>query len=93
MRDLTSVRLIHLKAALFCVLGVLASSGILLACPSVEVALLLVVAIWAFARLYFYAFFVIGHYVDPAFRYRGLLSVALYFARGRSVASKTVAKR
>ena len=48
--------------------------------------LLLAVCVWAFCRAYYFAFYVIGHYVDPGYRFSGLLSAVRYlwrFRRGR----------
>ena len=38
-------------------------------------------AIWSFCRAYYFAFYVIEHYVDPAFRFAGLLDFAKYLLR------------
>jgi hypothetical protein len=70
--DLTSPRLMYLKAALFLVIGLLASAGILIELPSLKIAGLLGLAIWGFARAYYFAFYVIEHYVDSSRRYSGL---------------------
>jgi hypothetical protein len=40
--------------------------------------LLLAIAVWCFARFYYFAFYVIEHYVDPGFRFSGLWSFARY---------------
>ena len=54
MGDIKDVRLLYLKGLLFLLLGGL-SVGLLLALhPSLTVALLLGVAIWAFARAYYF---------------------------------------
>ena len=72
MADLTDPRAIKLKGILFLVLGILASALLLVEAPSFRVAGLLVIAIWSFCRFYYFAFYVIQHYVDPAFRFAGL---------------------
>ena len=78
MRDLSNPRWIKLKGLLFLFLG-LASSALLLAeLPSLRVAALLCLAIWAFCRAYYFAFYVIQHYVDPSYRFSGLWSAARY---------------
>jgi hypothetical protein len=76
--DLTNVRLLYLKGGLFVMGGVLASAALLLECPSVKVAALLVLAVWCFARAYYFAFYVIQHYADPAYRFAGLSSFVRY---------------
>jgi type IV secretory pathway TrbD component len=72
-KDLTSARLMYLKAGLFVLSGLLASSVILLDHPSLKVAALLGLAVWSFARAYYFAFYVVEHYIDPTHRYAGLL--------------------
>ena len=79
MRDLTSPRLMALKAALFVTVGCLAGAAILIECPSLKVAGLLALVAWAFARAYYFAFYVVGKYVDPSFKFAGLGSVARYW--------------
>ena len=81
--DLSDARLIYLKGALFVVLGVVAATGILLESPSWRVAAMLAVAIWAFCRAYYFAFYVIGKYVDPGYRFAGLIDFARYLLRRR----------
>jgi hypothetical protein len=44
---------------------------------------LLIIAVWAFCRFYYFAFYVIEHYVDPSYRYSGLASFARYLIRRR----------
>ena len=83
MRTITSPRLLYIKAALFLAAGVIASAAILLANPSLKVALLLAVAVWSFARAYYFAFYVVEHYADPAYRFAGLLDFSRYLLRRR----------
>ena len=40
-------------------------------------ALFLALTIWAFCRAYYFAFYVIEHYVDPGFKYAGLWDFVL----------------
>ena len=79
--DITNRRVLFLKAGLFVVAGLLASAGVLLEHPTLKVALLLAIAIWCFARAYYFAFYVMQHYVDPSFRFAGLLSLVAYLVR------------
>ena len=71
----------YLKATLFLVVGVTACAIILLDHPSWKVAALLALAIWAFARAYYFAFYVVQHCIDPAFRFAGLGSVIAHALR------------
>ena len=81
MRDLTSPAWIKLKGGLFLLLGLLACTLILVSCPTLQVGGLLIVAVWASCRFYYFAFYVIEHYVDPTYRFAGLLSFARYWMR------------
>lgn len=76
--DITNPRILKLKGGLFLILGLL-SGGILLAiAPEWRVLLLLAICIWAFSRFYYFAFYVLQHYADPAFRYSGILDLVRY---------------
>ncbi len=83
MADIKSPRLLYAKAALFVLCGVMASGLILVEMPTVKVALLLGIAIWCFARAYYFAFYVIQHYIDPSYRFAGLWSFVSYVLRKR----------
>lgn len=78
MGDITDKRLLYLKGGLFLIAGLLASGLIIAESPSLKVALLLALAVWCFARAYYFAFYVIEHYVDPGYRFAGLWSFARY---------------
>ena len=84
MSDLTNPRLIKLKGILFLLTGILSSALLLIYAPSLTVALLLGIAIWSFSRFYYFAFYVIQHYVDPSFRFAGLWDFARYMVGRRS---------
>ena len=81
--DLTNPKLIYLKGFLFLLTGLIACAVILLEHPSLKLALLMGLAIWCFARAYYFAFYVIQHYVDPGYRYAGLFSFLRYLVSGR----------
>lgn len=78
MKDIESPRLMYCKAALLLFLGVLASALLILEHPSLRVAFLLAVSIWAFARAYYFVFYVIGHYIDDTYKFAGLTSFVGY---------------
>jgi hypothetical protein len=80
MRNLVDPGSMKLKAALFLFAGVFACALLLLERPTLKVALLLVVAIWCFCRAYYFVFYVIEHYVDPGYKFSGLISFARYLA-------------
>lgn len=72
MTDISSPKLLYLKAALFVLGGAMAAGLLLLESPSLRTAALLGLSIWCFARAYYFAFYVIEHYVDGNYRYAGL---------------------
>lgn len=78
LADIKSPRLLYLKGALFVILGGTAAGLLWLERPTVRTAALLVVAIWAFARAYYFAFYVIEHYIDDTYKFAGLWSFAQY---------------
>ena len=84
MADIKDPRLIWFKGVLFLLLGLVASVLLVLQSPSVTVALLLCLSIWAFCRFYYFAFYVIEHYVDPSYRFSGLGSFLVYLFRSRN---------
>ncbi|MCA9175718.1 MAG: hypothetical protein KDB14_14635 [Planctomycetales bacterium] len=72
MGDLKNPRVIYLKGWLFLGCGLL-SGGLLLARRwDWQDALLLAICVWACCRFYYFAFYVIEHYVDGDYRYAGL---------------------
>lgn len=83
MPDLQSTRLIYLKAGLFVAIGVAASTLLLLLYPDLRVGLLLALAVWAFCRAYYFAFYVIEHYIDGEYKFAGLASFVRYLIANR----------
>jgi hypothetical protein len=83
-QDITNPGLIKLKGALFLLLAVLCSGLLLLQTPEVTSALLLAITVWAACRFYYFAFYVLHHYVDPEFRYSGLIALVRYLVRSRN---------
>jgi hypothetical protein len=81
MRDIKNPALIFAKGILFFFTGIFAAALLLLQAPNLTIALLLLISIWAFCRFYYFAFYVVEHYVDPTYRFSGLLSFAQYVAR------------
>jgi hypothetical protein len=88
MPDLTSARLIVAKGLLFLLTGLLASTVLLLQSPTWPTVLLLLVAIWSFCRFYYFAFYVLQHYVDGNYRYRGLFDAVQYLWTKRQLGSE-----
>ncbi len=83
MRDLKDKRWIYLKGFLFLVMGLMASAILIIECPTWKTAGMLALAVWCFARFYYFAFYVIEHYVDKGYKFSGLGSFIMYLCRGR----------
>jgi len=78
MKDLTDPRWIKIKGLLFLFLGFFASVVLLAEHPDLKTAALLALIVWSFCRFYYFAFYVIEHYVDPSYKFSGLFSFAKY---------------
>ena len=84
MKDLTNPMWIKLKGALFLLLGSVAAVLLWLDNRTLKSALLLALVVWCFCRAYYFAFYVIEHYVDPSFKFSGLgSSIAYLFHRNK----------
>jgi hypothetical protein len=84
MKNLNDVKWIKLKGVLFLLLGLLSATLLFREHPTLSAAFLIAVAVWSFCRFYFFAFYVIEHYVDPGYRFSGLLSFAVYLIQKRT---------
>jgi hypothetical protein len=78
MKDLKNPGWIKFKGILFLLIGILACALIILENPTAKIGILLALTIWCFCRFYYFAFYVIEHYVDPGYRFSGLGSFAVY---------------
>ena len=83
MGDLKNPKLIYLKAGLFLLIGLMSGGLLLLDHPQWRTVVLLVLTVWGFARLYYFMFYVIGHYVDPSYRFAGVASFLAFVVRKR----------
>lgn len=83
MSDLRDPRLLYLKGGLFLLLGLMAAGLLVSEHPEWRFVALLALTIWAFARAYYFAFYVVEHYVDPNFRFAGLWAFARYLLARR----------
>jgi hypothetical protein len=76
--DLRDPRLIYLKGGLFVLTGLMAGGLLLAERPTLRTAVLLAITVWGFCRAYYFAFYVIEHYVDPTFKFAGLGAFVRY---------------
>ncbi len=82
---LKSAQLIWCKGMLFVILGLTASALLLFEVASLRLALLHALAVWAFCRAYYFAFYVIQHYVDSSYRFAGLMDFVRYSLWGSNL--------
>jgi hypothetical protein len=68
----------YLKDAMFVLIGSLSLGLIIVSNPSFQLCLLLGLVIWSFCRAYYFAFYVIEHYIDPSFKFSGLFAAFKY---------------
>ncbi len=76
--DIKNPKLLKLKGVLFLLLSLF--SGGLLICfsPDWVTVVLLLIAVWAACRFYYFAFYVLHHYADSNFKYSGLWDLMRY---------------
>ena len=72
MRNLHSIRAMWLKGWLFLLIGLLSAAMLLFEDWSWRRAGLLMLCVWGFCRAYYFAFYVIEHYIDGTQKYAGL---------------------
>lgn len=73
MGDIKSPVLLYIKGALMLLVGLAASAMLLMLHGDWMTAVLLATAVWGFCRAYYFAFYVIDHYIDPGHRYAGII--------------------
>ncbi len=85
MSDLKSPTWIYIKGWLF--LAILLASTYLLLLNSQDwiTVALVVLIIWSSARFYYFMFYVIERYVDPSYKFAGIISFIQYLARSRKI--------
>jgi hypothetical protein len=81
MTDLKNSKLMWLKAGLFLLIGIGSMTKLICLCPGWRTVILVLLMVWAFCRLYYFMFYVIQHYVDPSYRFSGLISFVAYVMR------------
>jgi hypothetical protein len=83
MQDLQNPKWMFLKAGLFLVIGMISVASILAEQPTLRAGLCLALAIWAFCRAYYFAFYVIERYIDPRFKFSGLFAAVKFLLNAR----------
>ncbi|MEP3481185.1 MAG: hypothetical protein ABJZ55_18240 [Fuerstiella sp.] len=83
MSDLKSSRLIILKGWLFLLIAIISFVLLALKLADLQMLALLAICIWSACRFYYFAFYVIQHYVDDSFHFAGLTDFLKYWFRNR----------
>lgn len=78
MSDLKSHHLIYLKGWLFLLIAIISFGILALEVANLKSILLLAVCVWSACRFYYFAFYVIQHYVDDSYRFAGLIDFLKY---------------
>ena len=85
MADIKKIWLLYLKGFLLFLTGFISSLLLVLLNLNFKTIVLLFLAIWGFCRAYYFAFYVIQHYVDSNYKFSGLIDFAKYsLKKGRS---------
>jgi len=84
MKNLTNRNWIIAKGFLFLLLGLLSGALLLIEHLTPGTIVLLAIAVWSFCRFYYFAFYVLERYVDPSYKFSGLLSMLRYVFSVRS---------
>jgi len=84
MTDLTSKKWIVAKGVMFLVIALAAAALILIEIPSIKLAVLLALLVWASCRFYYFLFYVLEHYVDRTMRYAGLFDLLMGMRQRRA---------
>jgi len=77
MTDLKSKKWIVAKGVMFAGIALAMAALILIEMPSVELAVLLTLLVWASCRFYYFLFYVLEQYVDPTMRFAGLIDLLM----------------
>lgn len=84
MADLKNPNAIYLKGFLFLITGFVSAGLIVARTFDWQIIVLLAICVWCFCRFYYFAFYVIEHYVDDGFRFSGLLDFVRYLLERRA---------
>lgn len=78
MKDLTHPGWIKAKGILFLLVALFSTAILIADHPDIRFILLFSIAVWSFCRFYYFAFYVINHYVDPGYLFSGMGSFVRY---------------
>lgn len=80
--DIKNPWLIHAKAVLFILLGLLSAALLFAQVPTLRTLALILVTVWAFCRFYYYLFYVLERYLGREKRFAGIFDALRYLFAG-----------
>jgi hypothetical protein len=83
VKNLTNPTWIITKGFLVLFLGLLSGGLLFFERPTLKTFVLIAVAVWSFCRFYYFGFYVLERYVDPNYKFSGLISMMQYVVLGR----------
>jgi hypothetical protein len=83
VKNLTNPNWIIAKGILFLFLGLLSGGLLFFEHPTLKTVVLLAIAVWSFCRFYYFGFYVLERYVDPNYKFSGLISMVQYVVSRR----------
>jgi hypothetical protein len=86
--DLKNSKWMYAKAVMLLTIGTLSFGLLLLPQPLWGRISLQILMIWAFARTYYFAFYVMEHYIDASCKYSGILAFLRHLATRRNQCPK-----
>ena len=90
MTDLKSKKWIIAKGVMFAGIALATAVLVLIEMPSMRLAALLALLVWASCRFYYFLFYVLEQYVDPTMRYAGLLDLLIGMRQRRQQTRRNV---
>ena len=78
MKPIENKNLLFIKGFLFLLTALLASALLLLEIFTWKRLALLALIVWAFARFYYFMFYVVEKYVDDSYKFSGIASFIVY---------------
>jgi hypothetical protein len=82
--DLVSPKWMYLKAIGFVLIAFLCAACLFMKSMRHDTVVLIVCLVWASARAYYFCFYVIEKYIDPAYKFAGIGSAIRHVLRRRS---------
>jgi hypothetical protein len=83
VKNLTNPNWIIMKGFLFLSLGLLSGGLLFFEHATLKNFVLLAIVVWSFCRFYYFGFYVLERYVDPNYKFSGLISMVQYVVSRR----------